>query len=194
MTKKASVHHYHHHKHHNLFLLFISIVVAIVLSRSPLLQPLILSLSNYGYFGAFLAGMFLVSTFTVTLGGVLVTQLSQHMSPIGLALSAGAGAVCGDFLIFHFVRNNILEDITPIYKKVGGSHLNKILHTHYFSWTLPVIGAFFLISPLPDEIGISLMGISAMKARTLFLISYTLHSTAIFFLSSGTQLFHSKPF
>jgi hypothetical protein len=191
MPKKISVHHYHHHKHHNLFLLAISIVLGLVLSRSSFFQQAVLSLSTYGFIGAFLAGMFLVSTFSATIGGVLLGQLATHMSPLELALFAGLGAVCGDFIIFHIVRDDILEDIKPIYKKVGGSHLNKILHTHYFSWTLPVIGAIFIALPAADELGISLMGISSMKPGVLFLLSYAIHATSIFLFTSAITIFHT---
>jgi len=81
-----------------------------------------------------------------------------------------------------------LAEITPIYNKIAGSHFKKILHTKYFAWTLPVIGALIILSPLPDELGVSLLGLSEVKTRKFFLISLASHTVGMFLLVSASLM------
>ena len=53
---------------------------------------------------------------------------------------------------------------------------------------LPVIGAIIIASPLPDELGVSLMGMSQMKASRFILLSYILNSIGIFLVVSASLL------
>lgn len=165
----------HHHK--NISLLVVGIVSAIIISRLPFFNLIIQNIGNLGLFGAFLSGMLFASTFTVATGGLLLISLANTLSPFGLVLASASGAVFADLLIFHFVKDDISSDITPIYKKfLSHHHLTKILHTRYFSWTLPVLGAIVIASPLPDELGVSLMGISEMTTTKFALVSFLSHT------------------
>lgn len=139
----------------------------------------LLDLGNFGYMGAFFAGMLLVSTFTVTTGAIVLLVLAETLSPIEIGIVAGFGAVIGDLTIFHFIKDNLLGEITPIYNKMGGRHISAVLHTRYFSWTLPVLGAFIIASPFPDEIGVSLMGIAKMKTYQFLILSFILNAIGI---------------
>ncbi|MEK7159994.1 MAG: hypothetical protein AAB702_00755, partial [Patescibacteria group bacterium] len=67
-----------------------------------------------------------------------------------------------------------------------GNHLSKILHTRYFSWTLPVIGAIIIASPFPDEIGISLMGISKISTYKFLITAFFLDFIAVFLIVSAS--------
>lgn len=124
----------------------------------------------------------MASTFTVATGVVILLMLIPHLSALTLGALAVLGAVIGDFLIFRFIKEDLEEEIVPIYNLVGGKHLNKLLHTRYFSWTLAVVGALIIASPLPDELGVSLMGISKMKTLEFLLISLMSHATGIFLI------------
>lgn len=166
------------HKHHsNLLLLFFGLFSAFILSRLPIFESFVQYISKIGYFGAFLSGVLFASTFTVATGGLLLISLANTINPFGLVFAGACGAVFADLLIFHFVKNNVSAEITPIYDKfLAHHHLKKILHTRYFSWTLPVLGALIIASPLPDELGVSLMGISAMTIGRFALISFLSHT------------------
>lgn len=166
------------HKHHsNLLLLTFGLVTAIVVSQLPFFNNIIQYISRLGYFGAILSGMLFASTFTVATGGLLLINLSNTLNPMALVFFGALGAVSADILIFYFVKNNVSAEVYPIYEKfIAHHHFKKILHTRYFSWTLPVLGAIIIASPLPDELGISLMGISAMTISRFFLLSFLSHT------------------
>lgn len=176
-----------HWKYKNLTIFGISLIVAFALSRFEAFHTFLLSLGNLGYIGAFLAGMLFVSTFTVTTGAVILLVLAEQLSPIEIGLIAGLGAVVGDFTIFRFIKDNLASELESIYNHLDSDHhFKKVLHSKYFSWTLPVIGAIIIASPFPDEIGVSLMGISKMKTYQFIFLSFLLNTIGIFLIVSAS--------
>lgn len=177
--------HSFHYKNITLFLF--SIIIAFILSRYEPFHNFLLNLGNLGYLGAFLSGILFVSTFTVATGIVILLVLAEKLSPIEIGIIAGLGAVIGDFTIFRFIKDSLTYELTIIYDHVDvDHHFTKVLHSKYFSWTLPVIGALIIASPFPDEIGVSLMGISKMRTYQFLLVSFILNAIGIFLVVSAS--------
>ena len=174
-------------KHKNLLFFLFSLGLAFGLSRFEAFHTLLLSLGNFGYVSAFFAGMLFISTFTVSTGALMLLILAARLTAWEIGLIAGVGAVVGDVIIFRFVQDDLLRELKDIYAALGGNHLNHVLHTKYFSWTLPVIGALIIASPLPDELGVSLLGISKMKTWKFLIISFILNATGIFLIVTATN-------
>ena len=173
-------------KYKNLTFLLISIIIAFFFARYEPFHAFLLNLGNFGYLGAFLAGVLFVSTFTVATGAIILFVLAESLSPIEIGLIAGLGAVVGDFVIFRFIKDSLAGEVTDIYNHIDRNHhIQRIFHTKYFSWTLPVMGAIIIASPFPDEIGVSLMGISKMRTYQFLLISFILNAIGIFFIVSA---------
>ena len=171
------MHNHHHTKYRNIILFVVGFIVAILLFRIPSFLLFIQSIGGLGYLGAFIAGLLFVSTFTVAMSSIILATLSQSLPVPLVILVAGIGAVIGDLLIFRFIKDNVADDIMPIYNKlVNRSHIRKIIHTKYFSWTLPVMGTLILASPLPDELGISLLSLSQIRIMRFLLISWVSHT------------------
>jgi len=177
-----------HWKYKNLTLVFLGIIIAIILSRIETFHYFLLHLGSLGYIGALIAGILFVNIFTVSTGVLILLILAESLSAIEIGLIAGVGAVIGDLLIFHLVRDNIANELEQIYNKIDHKHhIVKLLHTKYFNWSLPVIGALIIASPLPDELGITLMGISQMKIYKFIIVSYLLNALGIFLVISIAQ-------
>ncbi len=166
-------------KYKNTFFLFVSLFVLFYVTDTIFGQQVIQSISKLGYFGSFFAGIFFVSTFTVAPASVVLFKLAQVYNPFLTALSAGFGAVIGDYLIFRFLKDNVFEEIKPIFMKLGGSNLSRLMSTPYFAWLAPVLGALIIASPFPDEIGVGLMGISKLKNWQFLTITFLLNSLGI---------------
>jgi uncharacterized membrane protein YdjX (TVP38/TMEM64 family) len=179
-TNRKRHNHRRAHKYTNLILTGFSIVVAFLLSQVSSFHWFFLHLGSLGYLGAFLAGILFVSTFTMVSGALILLLLAETISPVAIGLIAGLGAVVGDLIIFHIVKDTLSTEIRDLYHRFGGKHLTHLLHTKYFRWSLPVIGAIIIASPLPDELGITLMGISKMNTIKFVLVSYILNSIGIF--------------
>ena len=176
-----------HWKYKNLIFLVFSLVLAYFVLRNESLHSYLLHLGNFGYIGAFLAGILFVSTFTVATGAIILLILAETLSPIEIGLIAGLGAVVGDFVIFRFIKDDLIKEIKQIYNLFNRNHhFKKVLHTKYFGWTLPVVGAIIIASPLPDEVGVSLMGISKLKTYQFLLLSFILNAIGIFLVVSSS--------
>jgi len=179
--------HWQKWRYKNLTFLIISLLFAIFVARYEPFHETLLHLGSLGYIGAFVAGALFVSTFTVATGIVILLILAESLSPIEIGLIAGLGAVFGDFVIFRFVKENLKQEITTIYDHIDTNHhVKKLFHSKYFSWSMPVIGAIVIASPFPDEIGVSLMGISKMKTYKFLLVSYLLNAIGIFLTISAS--------
>lgn len=146
------------------------------------------SLGDLGLVGAFVAGIFFVSSFTVAIAGVGLFFMAETMNPITLSLVAGLGAVIGDYLIFRFVKDRVFEELKPLFLKIGGSSLHKILKSRHFHWLASILGAIVIASPFPDEIGIGLMGLSKIKNWQFLLLTFVLNSIGIYILITATRL------
>lgn len=171
----------YHYKNVTYFIL--SVIIGVLLLNTSLFRQLIFHIGNLGYIGAFFGGFFFVSTFTVSIGTALLLLLSETLHPIEIGLIAGIGAVIGDLTIFHYIRNKGLGgEIKHLVNILGGDKIIHLIRTKYFSWTLPVLGAIIIASPLPDEMGVGLLGISKMKASQFILLSFILNSIGIFLI------------
>lgn len=174
-------------KYKNLTVVFISIVLAVQLSRIEGFHSFLIHLGGFGYIGAFIAGMLFVSTFTVATSALILLILAETLSPLEIGLIAGLGAVVGDMLIFRLIKDNLANEVEDIYNQMDRKkHLKKLFHSKYFNWMLPVLGGIIIASPLPDELGISLMGISKMNTLKFILLSYVLNSIGIFLVVSAS--------
>ena len=166
-------------KYKNTFFLIVSLIVLFYITGTSFGQQAIQSISKLGYIGSFVAGFFFVSTFTVAPSGVVLFTLAQAYNSLMIALTAGIGAVIGDYLIFRFLKDDVFEETAPVFMKLGGSNLSRLMSTPYFAWLAPVLGALIIASPFPDEIGVGLMGISKLKNWQFLAISFLLNSLGI---------------
>ena len=117
-------------------------------------------------------------------------NLAEYLNPLEIALIAGVGSVVGDTMIFQFVRTKgLVDEVKHFFHYFGSDKLKHLIHTKYFGWTLPVIGAIIVASPLPDELGVGLMGISHMTTWKFMIVSFLLNSLGIFLVVTSAQLF-----
>lgn len=124
--------------------------------------------------------MFFTSIFTttpaiVTLGAI--AQSSQSVLPV--AIFGGLGALCGDLIIFRFMRDRLGEDITRLIKNSGNGRLRSIVRLKFFRWLTFFLGALVIASPLPDELGLAMMGFSKIKTSLFIPVSFVFNFLGI---------------
>lgn len=163
-----------HHKinrHMNLILLAVGLGLAWILKSYDF--------STYGLIGAFVGGIMFASVFTVASGTIILLSLAHTLPIWQVAVTAGLGAIITNFFIFRFVRDDLYNEIKDVYELFGHRHLTTLLHTKYFHWFLPLVGAIIIASPLPDELGVSLLGISQMSQGKFLLLAFALNTIGI---------------
>jgi uncharacterized membrane protein YdjX (TVP38/TMEM64 family) len=169
------------YKYKNLTIICLSILLTIFVASSNMFESTVIYLTGFGPSVALLAGAFFTSTFTVTLGTVVIFALAERMDMLQLAMISGAGSVIADLTIFQLVRSKgLAKEANKIVKDLGGEKIYHLLHTRYFYWLAPILGAIIIASPLPDELGVGLMGLSKISMWKFIMISFVLNSIGIF--------------
>lgn len=177
-----------HWRYKNTSFLLIGLVIFFYLMETPAVDNLINQAGNLGYIGAFFAGLFFVSTFTAAPAAVVLFHLADRLHPFEIALLAGAGGVVGDYIIFRFMKDKIFTELRYMFLKHGGA-LRVLFKSPYFGWLTPILGAILIASPIPDEVGVSMLGLSKMSTRQFLLIAFLLDVIGVFLIVSAARLF-----
>lgn len=163
----------------NLFLIIVSIYVAIELYLTGAIETWILASMPHVVPGSFLAGMGFTSLFTLAPATVVLMEIANVSSPLTVALIGAAGAVLGDLFLFMFVRNSLADNAMMLLTSSLRQRLRVLRHHPLLHWILPLTGAIIIASPLPDELGLALMGFSKMDTRIFIPISYAMNFIGI---------------
>ncbi len=166
----------------NTFLLIIALFLFFYFIESPAIQFFILKIGSLGYLGAFLAGLLFVSIFTVAPASAILFDLGNSLlNPILIASAAAIGSTVGDLIILRFLKNRVFEEIAPLFRFRKRSLIRIIFTSPYFSWIIPIFGAAIIAMPvMPDEVGISMMGISKIRTWQFLLVTFALNIIGIF--------------
>ena len=157
----------------------LSVLIAIILMKTGVLIDILASSKKLELFGSFIAGMFFTSVFTAAPATVVLAEIAQINSVIWVALFGGIGAMIGDLIIFRFIKNRLSEDILYLLKKSKSERLVPIFRLRIFRWSIAFLGALVIASPLPDELGLMMLGFSKMKTSLFIPISFLFNSLGI---------------
>lgn len=160
----------------------IVISVFVLILDTAIVQTLMQDIVGLGYAGMLLTGVLFVSFFTAAPAVVLLLAFSDSYNPFILALIAGFGAMLGDFIILRFAEDRIGRELKPVAKKMKLIGFINLLHKKKYKPITATIGAIIVASPLPDEAGIALLGLSRISTMQLLLLIFALNSAGIFIL------------
>ncbi len=149
----------------NTLYLLIGVVLAFILANLELFNMFLTTVHRLDYLDAFIGGILLAFTFSFAVGGLIVVTASETINPYAVAAIAGLGCMISDIIIFRFIKDTIPLNAQHVCEGPKSGYFARLYCHRYFQWTLPVIGAIIIASPLPDELGVSLVGISNMSLR-----------------------------
>ena len=161
------------------FFVVCSIAAAGAIVESGIVHTLGESFKDLGYVGSFFAGMLFTSVFTTVPAIAVLAELSQNTSVIVVALLGGLGAVVGDYIIFRFVRDRVAGDVKYLLSHSKFVRFPKIFKTRLSRWLVPLVGALVIASPLPDELGLAILGAYRMRDRTFLPLSFIFNASGI---------------
>ena len=133
--------------------------------------------------GILIAGFFYTSALTIAPATVALAELSAHSSPWLVALLGAAAASLGDLILMIAVRREE-ADAEEILRHYHLSRVRKFSHLPPVRFALGVAGFLVIASPLPDELGLALMGASGVRPSVFIGLSYLANFVGIFILSS----------
>ena len=161
-------------------IIVVSIVFAVFLVRSGALTELFASAKQFEVIGSFIAGMFFTSVFTTAPAIVTLGEIARDNNVIFTAIVGAMGSVVGDLIIFRFIRDRFAQHLMEaLQHQTGGKKLKHFLKLRYFRWMTFLIGGAIIASPLPDELGITLLGFSKMKIWGFVMLSFVFNCTGI---------------
>jgi uncharacterized membrane protein YdjX (TVP38/TMEM64 family) len=139
--------------------------------------------------GSFVAGIFFTSVFTIAPASIALGEISRHTPALTVALWGGMGAACGDLVLFLFVRDIFARDLEDVLPMGRIKRFFSPLHYGSARWFLPLIGALIIASPLPDELGIGLMGASKVRVWQFIPISFVMNVLGILAVAAIANAF-----
>jgi hypothetical protein len=168
----------------DLIIVAASIYAAVLLVRSGLITQIISRGSNYLILESFVAGLFFTSVFTTAPAIAALAQISRAAPSITPVVIFGAlGAVCGDLIIFSFMKDRIYQDVMYVLGERKG--IKSLFRAKLFRWLSFLIGGLIISSPLPDELGIAMMGLSKVGIAAFIPVSVIFNALGVLLISLG---------
>ena len=133
----------------------------------------------------FLAGVLYAFGFTSAFAAGAFVLMNHGKDFLLVALAGGLGAFSADYLILKFVRLSFKDEFNRLKASKAFRRARDELHLprrlkQYF---LLAMAGFFIASPLPDEIGVSLLaGFTDIDEKEFALVSFSLNTLGIMVL------------
>jgi hypothetical protein len=166
-----------------------AIVAFIILLDSAIVQAGLDSIQKLQLLGMLIGGAFYTSLFTTAPGIAILLSFSDTYSPLLIASVGAFGSVIGDLIILKIFEERIGYELAPLVKKFKLKKLLRKLRRKKERNRMTVLGMMVVASPLPDELGIGLLGISHLSTIKLAVITYFLKFLGILLLVLGITSF-----
>ena len=169
------------------WVLIASFLLSIWLAKADVIGAFIERAAEFEEISSFISGIFFTSILTTAPAIVALGELGQHIAPRKVALFGGAGAVCGDLLIFRFLHSPLANYIIRAAVNSRLRRLGAALAKSALWWIVPLLGAAVIASPLPDEIGLLMMGLSSMRLWSFIVLAYVMNAAGIYAIAVAAQ-------
>lgn len=175
-------------------LLMCSFVLAYVFFEFGFFHGVTVFLNQGGYVATFLGGLLFSFGFTTPFAIGFFLEVAHDVNPFIAAPLGGVGALLADLLIFQIVRNAFFEDelhrfrttriFRYFYHLLHHRGLTETIRT-YILWSF---AGLIIASPLPDEIGVSLLsGVTDIEERKFAVLCYALNTLGIFLMLTAAR-------
>lgn len=171
-------------KYPKLFIMILMILISYFIFSNPAVSEQIKLLSDFGYAGTFFAGILTVFGFTAPLGFGLLIDLNISNIWIGTIIG-GIGATVGDLLIFKTIKFSFMDEFEELERTGAIKKIREIVkknkHILIKHYLLYIFAGIVIATPLPDELGVSMLaGLTTIKPLKFMIISFLLHAAAVF--------------
>ena len=177
-------------KYPKLTLLALTFLLAYILFKSHREWAFLSIMSTWGLPGAFLLGMFYAYGFTSAPATALLLLTAKQYPILVAGFLGGLGALVGDLVIFSVVRASFADEFYMLSRERLVKAGTQLVPKKVRKFLLPILAGVIISSPLPDEIGVTLLAASTnISTKWFSLISFVLNSTGIIIiLRIGTAI------
>lgn len=204
-------------KYRNSIYLIVGLIAAYIIINNVNFDAFVSGFGDFGYVGAMLSGFLYAFSLTAVPSTAIFYKLGRTLSPAVISLFGALGCVVGDYLIFRFVKNELVEELKLITEELGSKvtvasqtlqnfrHISifyrifpfsnlllsknfrvtmfKISHSKTWRRMVATVAGLIIASPLPDEMGIALLGVMKFRTKYFVLFSFLLNFAGIFMIS-----------
>lgn len=169
-----------------LFLFVGLIILAYYIFTKPFVSGWIDFFVKLNNLGIFISGILIPFGFSAPFGIGLLTKM--HPSSILIAaIIGGFGAMLGDLIIFKTIKFSFIDEFKRLERTKAIRKIEAIAkenkHVKVMHYLLYIFAGIVIASPLPDEIGVSMLaGLTTIKPLKLAVISFFVHTAAIFLI------------
>ncbi len=160
-------------------MLIIVLVAFVFLLDSALMSAFFEFVEELGHLGMMIAGALFVSVFTTAASVVMLFELGRTYPPLEVIFFATIGSTIGDFIILNLFENNIAHEMKLLMKKAQLHKLVRLLKRKKFRPLFLIIGVGIIGSPIPDEIGLTLMDLSHYSKAKILALCFMANSIGI---------------
>lgn len=171
-----------------IIIFILSLSLAWWLIKSGTLNELVDRLYPIKFVTEFLAGAFYTSFLTIPLAMAMFLVLAPEQNPIILSIVAGLGASLTDVLLVRIFRDNFSKDLSSLTKYLKIYLIKKVLKLLKLDFIIPLLGVLIIASPLPDELGLVLLGTSDLKYHQIIILTFFLNTAGILLIVTPINL------
>jgi len=161
-------------------LLILGIVVAVAIGESKVMNQL----AAYGPVGyvltSFVLGAMYSSLFTVAPATVGFVHLATAGVPVSvMGICGGIGAMLGDLSMFQVIKFGLTDNLVRIFQAHSRGLYEKLFRIRFFKILLVIVGIVIVATPIPDEMGLAIMGLGKARWRTVAIIGFVFNALGI---------------
>lgn len=160
-------------------MLVVVLVAFVFLLDTALMTAFFEFVEEMGHFGMMIAGALFVSVFTTAASVVMLFELGQQYNPWEVILFAAIGSTIGDFLILSLFENKIAHELMSLMRKAKLHKLIRTLRRKRLRPLFLLVGACIIGSPIPDEIGLTLLDLSHYSKARILTICFLANAAGI---------------
>lgn len=164
----------------DLVIIALGILITLLLVKMGALGKILTATQEQAYIGSFIAGIFFTSIFTIAPASIAFAVIAHSTSAYTVALWGALGAMMGDLLLFLFIRDIFADDVDGITAVRKWKRSLVRPHLGFFRFIMPIVGALIIASPLPDELGLALLGFSRTKTIYILPITFVMNFIGIY--------------
>ncbi len=173
----------------DLVIIIAGVLITLMAVHMGFLQEILSFNQEQAYIGSFIAGIFFTSIFTLAPAAIALAEMTNFAPPLTIALWGALGAMLGDLLLFLFIRDIFSEDIASLPRVRKWKKRLARPHLGFLRWVVPILGAIIIASPLPDEIGLALLGLSRTNTAVLLPIAFTMNFIGVLAIAAAAAHF-----
>jgi hypothetical protein len=128
----------------------------------------------------FFAGFMYSSVLTVAPATIAIVKLAEAGVPLPLlAVVGGAGAMLADLTLFRLLKVSFVDHLLAGLQRAPHGYLAMLFQIKLFRYVLVLIGAIIIATPIPDEVGLALMGMGTAPWFAVAIIGFVFNSLGI---------------